>query len=242
MQTRSRFLRDILINVVCPYATYLVLINHGVSTVYALTPGAAFPAGATIYDFVRERRVQALGLIVLAAVAVSVLSALYFQSPFLVLAKGSLIGAVLGALFLLSLLLPRPLIFYLISMGQDDEGRADMTASWAEEPMFRRVLTRLTVFWGVGLLAEAAFRVGLILVLPVAVFLPVGETEGIVFVAAMTAASWWYGRRHLAGDDAAHDATPPDDQAAAVSSVPAPDENGRSTRQSPPDASSARSG
>jgi hypothetical protein len=202
VNSRSRFLRDILINAVCPYATYLVLSSHGFSTVHALIPGAVFPAGATMFDFIRERRVQALGLIVLAAVGVSVLGALYFQSPFLVLAKGSLIDAVLGLLFLLSLLLlPRPLVFYLVTMSQDAEGRADMNASWDEGEVYRRVLTRLTMFWGIGLLAEAALRVGLILVLPVAVFLPVGETLGIAFVAAMIAGSWWYGRRHLPQDD-----------------------------------------
>jgi hypothetical protein len=202
MNSRGRFLRDILINAVCPYATYLVLINHGFSTVYALTPGAVFPAGATIFDFIRERRVQALGLIVLAAVGASVLGALYFQSPFLALAKGSLIDAVLGLLFLLSLLLPRPLVSYLITMSQDAEGRTEMAVLWHENEVYRHVLTRLTIIWGVGLLAEAALRVWLILLLPVAVFLPVGETLGISFVVVMIAASWWYGRRYLPQDDA----------------------------------------
>ncbi|HEY1932373.1 MAG TPA: VC0807 family protein [Acetobacteraceae bacterium] len=201
MNSRSKFVRDILINAVCPYATYLVLTHQGFSTVYALTPGAVFPAGATIFDFVRERRVQALGLIVLAAVGASVLGALYFQSPFLVLAKGSLIDAVLGLLFLLSLLLPRPLVYYLVTMGQDAEGRADMTALWNEDAVYRRVLIRLTIFWGVGLLAEAALRVWLILLLPVAVFLAVGDVLGMVFVAAMIAGSWWYGRRAMPQDD-----------------------------------------
>jgi hypothetical protein len=34
-----------------------------------------FPAGATIFDFIRERRVQALGLIVLAAIRLGAVAA-----------------------------------------------------------------------------------------------------------------------------------------------------------------------
>lgn len=198
MSNRTNLLRDIAVNAVLPYGTYLLLTSRGVPTVYALVAGAVFPIAACIVSFIRERRVQVLGLIVIVAVAASAIGALYFTSPSLALVKGSLITGTVGLLFLASLLRPRPLVFHLVSTGQDAASRQRANALWDTTPGYRSLMRQLTAIWAIALLAEAALRLALIPLLPIAIFLPLSEAMWIGFFTLMTAWSWRYGRRTVA--------------------------------------------
>jgi hypothetical protein len=205
MTDRNVLLRDIGVNVVLPYATYLFLSSQDVPTVQALAAGAVFPVAAIIVGFVRERRVQALGMIVLVATAASILAALYFTSPFLALAKGSLFTGGLGLMMLASLLARRPLAFHLARLGGDDDDRQHAETLWETEARYRRLMRRITWVWAVALLCEASLRLMLIPVLPVALFLPISEAMWIGCCALMIAWSWRYGARQMelieGGDD-----------------------------------------
>ena len=134
MSDRAVLLRDIGVNAGLPYATYLLLSYEGVPTVQALAAGAVFPVASIIYGFVRERRVQALGMIVLVATVASILATLYFTSPYFVLAKGSLFTGSLGLLMLGSLFARRPLVFHLAIISADTEDRAEAERMWETEP------------------------------------------------------------------------------------------------------------
>lgn len=196
--SRWALARDLGINVVAPYATYLLLRHEGVSLVWSLAAGSVFPLAATLAGFVRSRRVDALGIIVLVVTAASIVGAVLFTSPYLLLAKGSLITGGIGTLFLLSLLMQRPLIYYLASnTGQDPQARAEFAELWENQPEFRHLMRRLTLMWGLGMYAEASLRLLLIRRLPVAVFLPVSEAMWILFFALMTLWSWRYASKRM---------------------------------------------
>lgn len=197
MSDRAVLVRDIGVNVVLPYATYLVLSHEDVPTVQALAAGAVFPVAAIIMGFVRERRVQALGMIVLVATVASILAALYFTSPFLALAKGSLFTGSLGLVMLGSLFARHPLVFYLARLGGDEEDRQHAETLWETEPRYRRLMRHITVVWAVALLCEASLRLALIPLLPVALFLPVSEAMWIGCCGLMIAWSWRYGARQM---------------------------------------------
>jgi len=196
-------LPNILINAVAPYATYLVLRHFGVETVHALAAGAVFPVAGIILGFVRERRVQALGVIVLTATIASIAGALYFTSPFLALVKGSLLTGALGIAFAVSLFARRPLVFYLASMSADAEQRQEAETRWETEPVYRRLMRRITIVWAAALFVEAALRVVLIPLLPVAVFLPVSEAMWICCFVLMIGWSWRYAGRTMAREEGA---------------------------------------
>jgi hypothetical protein len=195
---RRALLRDIVVNAVLPFGAYLLLTARGVPVVPALAAGALFPAAAAIAGIARHRQVQALGVIVLAATAASILGALVFVSPFLALAKGSLITGMIGLVFLLSRAAPRPLVFHLASTGRDDAERAGAERLWAEVPGYRDLMRRLTTVWAVALLAEAALRLALIPLLPIEIFLPISEAMWITLFAVLTGWSWRYGARRMA--------------------------------------------
>ena len=193
--SRRGLLRNIGVNAVLPYVTYILLTKYGVAIVPALLASAVFPAAETVFGIVSARRVEALGIIVLTATAASMVSALWFVSPFLLLAKGSLITGFIGLVFLVSLACRRPLIFYLASTGMDQAARDAAEMSWHTQPGYRMVMRRLTAFWAVAMIAEASLRLVLIPLLPIAIFLPISEAMWIVFFAGMTAWSWRYGAR-----------------------------------------------
>ncbi|MFO1028859.1 MAG: VC0807 family protein [Acetobacteraceae bacterium] len=195
---RGALLRDIGVNAVVPYVTYLLLRHLGVAVIPALAAGAVFPAGAALVTFRRAGRIDALGVIMLVATGASMIGALLFTSPYLLLAKGSLITGGIGVLFLGSLAAQRPLVFHLIgSTGQDASGAALYDTLWNTVPPFRTLMRRLTLAWGVVLITEAALRLLLIDLLPIEVFLPVSEVMWIAVFAGMTAWSWRYGARRM---------------------------------------------
>ena len=190
-------LADIVFSAGLPYAAYLLLSHEGYSTVYALAGSACVSAAYTIYGVIRERRIHALAVIVLAATAASIAASIAFTSPFFALAKGSLITGSVALAFGVSLLLRRPLVYHLALVGQDEEARAEAAQLWAEQPRYRTVLRRITMVWAVALLIEAATRIVLIPLLPVAVFLVVSELLWLLTFAAVMAWSWRYGRREI---------------------------------------------
>jgi uncharacterized membrane protein len=197
MTERTALVRDIGVNAGLPYATYLLLSYEGVPTVQALAAGAVFPIAAIIVRFIRERRVQALGMIVLVATLASIMAALYFTSPFLALAKGSLFSALFCVLLLGSLLLRRPLVFHLMTVGQEEEDRAHADTLWETQPRYRRLVRRITVVWALAFLVEGSLRLMLIPLLPIALFLPLSETMSLACIGLMMLWAWRYGSREM---------------------------------------------
>jgi hypothetical protein len=198
MSERSTILRDVGINAGLPYATYLLLSYEGLPTVQALAAGAVFPVGMILFGFIRERRLQSLGVIVLVATCASILAALYFTSPFLALAKGSLFSALFAGLMLGSLLTRRPLVFYLATTGQPPEVRQEADALWDSEPRYRRMLRTITIVWAIAMICEGSLRLVLIPLLPIALFLPISETMSLGCIGLMIAWSWRYGSQQMA--------------------------------------------
>ena len=197
MSDRNRLLRDIGINAGLPYATYLLLSWWGVPTVQALAAGAVFPVTAIIVGFIRERRVQAIGMIVLVATIASILAALYFTSPFLALAKGSVFSAAFSLLLLGSLFARRPLVFHLAAISQDAEDRQHAEALWDSEPRYRRLMRHITVVWAGAFIVEGSLRLSLIPVLPIALFLPISEAMSLGCIGLMVAWTWRYANRQM---------------------------------------------
>ena len=196
-QARRGLIRDIGVNAVAPYATYLGLTAYGVDTVTALVAGAIFPTGAIVFGAIRQRRVQAIGIIVLTATAASVASALWFTSPFLALARGALMTVLMAVVLLGSLLAGKPLLFHLANAGLDAEGRREMEAEWQQDPAFRRMMRLLTIVWGVALLVEAGLSLVVIVALPPAAVIPVNEVLFWAFFGALAYGSYRYSQRAI---------------------------------------------
>jgi uncharacterized membrane protein len=207
MNDRSRLIRDIGINAGLPYVTYLLLSHEGVPTVKALAAGAVFPVSAIIIGFIRERRVQTIGMIVLAATLASILAALYFTSPFLALAKGSVFSTVFALLLFGSLFARRPLVFHLAALSQDPEDKQQAETLWQTEPRYRRLMRHITAVWAGAFIVEGCLRLTLIPLLPIAVFLPISEAMSLACIGLMIAWTWRYAGRQMEQIEAPESAT-----------------------------------
>ncbi len=159
-----------------PLITYSVLRHTGQGAVPALILSGIFPAFGVVLGFARHRQVDAVGILVLAGVAVGTVLGLVSGSARLMLAEGSVPTAIFGLACIGSLWTSRPLIFRfaLEFIGADTPKGRDFAALWRYAE-FRRLFRLFTVVWGVAYLAEAAVRVMIIEIAPVGTALLVSK-------------------------------------------------------------------
>ena len=109
--TRLRALLPILLDLVIPTAGYFLLHWAGLSDVWALTVAGSATAVNAAVTTVRRGRLDALGLLVVAEIAVSVALAASTGDPRLVLARPAVYLAVAGVVNLISCVAGRPLSY-----------------------------------------------------------------------------------------------------------------------------------
>jgi hypothetical protein len=179
-----------------PLAAYSLLRSAGLSAVTALVVSGVLPAVGVTAGVIRHRRVDAIGVLVLAGIAVGTVVGLLSGNPRLVLIEGSVPTAVFGLLCLASLWSRRPLIyrFALEFIGADTPKGREFEALW-RYPGFRHVFRLYTVVWGVAYLAEAAARVIIVETTSTGTALAVSKV--MPYVVATLLVSWMvaYGRR-----------------------------------------------
>jgi hypothetical protein len=179
-----------------PLITYSVMRHTGQGAVPALILSGIFPAVGVILGFARHRQVDAVGILVLAGVAVGTVLGLVSGSARLMLAEGSAPTAIFGLACIGSLWTSRPLIFRfaLEFVGADTPKGRDFTAHW-RYPGFRRVFRLFTVVWGAAYLAEAAVRVMIIEIAPVGTALLVSKVMPYAVAALLIVWTQAYGKR-----------------------------------------------
>src|SRR5579863_2983712 len=94
-----------------PLLAYNLLRANGFSPVAALVLSGVLPAAGVIIGIVRRRRVDAVGVLVLAGIVVGAILGLVSRNPRLVLDEGSVGTAVFGLLCLGSLASAKPLMY-----------------------------------------------------------------------------------------------------------------------------------
>ena len=114
-----------------------------------------------------------------------------------ILIKESMLTGVFGLVCLISLLAPKPVMFYFgrqfASLG--DPARAAAFDDLWQYPQFRTVQRNLTLGWGLGYLAEAAVRIAATFVLPIGVFLIVSPVMAFGVTIGLIAWTMAYARR-----------------------------------------------
>ena len=196
---RNRFQAPAMIavfDIAGPLAAYSLLRSAGQSAVTALVLSGALPAVGVIAGLIRHRRVDAIGVLVLAGIAVGTVLGLVSGNPRLVLVEGSVPTAVFGLLCLGSLWASRPLIyrFAVEFIGADTPKGRDFESLW-QYPGFRHAFRLYTVVWGVAYLAEAAARVIVVETTSTGTALTVSKVMPYAVGAAIVAWMLAHGRR-----------------------------------------------
>ncbi|HTD15758.1 MAG TPA: VC0807 family protein, partial [Chthoniobacterales bacterium] len=115
---------DFLVNLGGPFLVYQLVAGH-MSETAALMLSSAPPILWSIGQLIWSRKVDALSLLVIAGIALSLVATLLGGSPRLLLVRESFITGIFGLVFLGSLLFPKPLVFYLAKPTVAKQGMSE---------------------------------------------------------------------------------------------------------------------
>jgi intracellular septation protein A len=158
----------LFIDVLMPVVLFDVLTARGVPAVWALAAGGLPPALNNLRSWIKSRRLEPLGMIVMTLLAIGTLTSLISGSIFFGLIKDSFLTGAFGAICLVSLFAAKPLMFSVLrqfAAGDDPVRITEWNGRW-EQRGFRFAIRLVTIVWGVTYIAEALLRVGLALRLP----------------------------------------------------------------------------
>ena len=187
---------EVIVNFVAPLLIFDFAKPH-LGDVGALMASSGPPILWSLVEFARRRRVDALSLLVLAGIALSLLAFFGGGSAKLLQLREKLVTVTIGLVFLGSAAIGRPLIYQLARatiMRRSPHELADFEAR-RDSVQFRRVMMVMTLVWGFGLLAEAAVAVALVLILTVHDYLIAGPIVGYGTMGGLSLWTWWYARR-----------------------------------------------
>ncbi|MFF0754152.1 VC0807 family protein [Streptomyces sp. NPDC004267] len=158
------------LNIVAPILTYGALTDRGWSDFSALLVSGAWPVLDTVIHLVWRRKLDEFAVVtIFFLVLTAVVSLVGTHSARALIVKDSAVTGLFGVLCLVTLLAPRPLMFYFGRRFATD-GTAESAAWWNslwQYEGFRSVQRRMTIVWGVAYLVEAAARIVLSYVLSV---------------------------------------------------------------------------
>jgi hypothetical protein len=155
----------LLLDVAVPVALYYLLTDLGLSNTPALLAGGLVPLARSVRSLVREGTADYLAVMVALLFLLSLVLVAFTGSPKFLLAKESMGTGLVGLWCLVSARARRPMTFYtarpLLTKGRPLALRCwDRLAD--RSGTFRSIQRRLAILWGVGLLIEAAVRLGIV--------------------------------------------------------------------------------
>jgi hypothetical protein len=123
---------SILVNAAAPFATYKILAPHfHANSIVPLLYASAFPILGLIAGLVRTRVIDAIAIFALFGIAYSLATTLLAGEVHLALILGATQGFIIAAVFLVSALIKRPILFFIsrqFMAGNDPIARARFAA------------------------------------------------------------------------------------------------------------------
>ena len=190
---------EALVNIGLPLLVF-DLAQPRLGDVQALLAASAPPLLWSVMEFVRRRRIDAVSLLVLTGIALSLLAFAGGGGVKALQLREKLVTGLIGLIFLGSVAIGRPLIYFLAraTISRTSKAKAAAFASLSGDLPFRSAMLIMTLVWGFGLVGECALSIALTYVLTVKQFLIVGPVVGYGMLAAWTGWTFWFARRRLA--------------------------------------------
>ncbi len=192
----GRIFLELLVNFMLPFAIYSYA-EAPLGDVRALLLSSVPPIVWSIVEFIRHRRVDALSVLVVCGIALSLLAMLGGGGVQMLQLREKLVTAVIGLVFVASAAIGKPLVFELAraTMRRKSEDEAREFEGLQVHAGFRRTMTIMTLVWGFGLLADVAIAVVLVFELSIREYLIVNPILGYGTMGALSLWSFLYGRR-----------------------------------------------
>ena len=155
----------IVLNAIIPLLLYKLSRRYlSPSEFIALVIATTFPLGKSIFDLARLGQVDPVSIVVLLGIATDGVALFLGGSPRLLLVRESLFTGAFGLSCFVSLLLPRPMMFYFgrhFMAGADLQRQARFNAAW-QLPEVRFSHRLITTVWGCVFVGELILRITLI--------------------------------------------------------------------------------
>jgi hypothetical protein len=177
-----------------PLLAFALLRSAGTGAVASLVISGVLPALGIAIGVLVDRRLDVIGVVVLAGLVVGTVLGLTTHNARLYLLEGSVPSVVFALACLFSLRLQRPLMFRLAVelLGPDTPKGRDVTAAWRYAG-FRRAFRTITVAWGVGYLVEVAVRVAIVETTSTGIALIFSKVVPYVFAVSLSIWTLVYG-------------------------------------------------
>lgn len=192
----AHILGESLVNGLLPFAIYSYA-EAPFGAVRALLASSAPPLLWSLMQFARHRRLDALSLLVLSGIFLSLLAMFGGGSFRLLQLREKLVTGVIGLVFLGSALIGKPLVYELAraTKRRNSEDEALQFEALQIHAGFRRTMMVMTLVWGLGLLAEVAVSIALIFVLSIRAYLLIHHLIGYGTMSALSLWTFVYARR-----------------------------------------------
>jgi hypothetical protein len=192
----ANLLAEICVNFVLPYLIY-VKTQADIGQVHALLASSVPPILWSILEFVRKRQLDALSLLVIAGIVLSLLAFVGNGSVKFLQLRENLVTGLIGLVFLGSAAIRKPLVYQLARamMARKSASEADRFASLRGDHYFESSLIIMTLVWGFGLIAETVIACLLVFYIPIAEYLIVSPFLGYGTMAALSAWTFLYAKR-----------------------------------------------
>jgi hypothetical protein len=168
----AKIAAELVFNFALPFTIYsLATARYG--SVAALLASSAPPILWSIATFIRERKLDAISMLVLGGIALSLIAFAGGGGVKFLQLRENLVGAVVAMIFLGSAAIGRPLIYQLAKAGSRRRGAqaAAMVEALEHDVGFRRAMMTATLAWGFGLAASCAVHCGLVFILSIKQYL-----------------------------------------------------------------------
>ncbi|HWF75806.1 MAG TPA: VC0807 family protein [Caulobacteraceae bacterium] len=190
---------EVGVNFALPFLVYSAA-HAQLGDVGALMASSAPPLIWSIAEFARRRRIDALSLLVLAGIVLSLVAFFGGGGVRFLQLRERLVTAAIGCVFLVSAAIGKPLIYQLSRARLARRGAAHETAAFEKvqgDPRFRRAMMVMTLAWGFALLGESVLAAVLVFTLSIKQYMVVSAVVGYSALGGMTAWTFWYARRRI---------------------------------------------
>lgn len=187
---------EALVNFILPFAIY----NYAeapLGEVHALLASSAPPILWSLVEFARHRRVDALSLLVVGSIALSLLAMMGGGGIQFLQLREKLVTGLIGLAFVGSALIGKPLVYELALATTRRKSAAEAEEFQALQVYagFRRTMALMTWVWGLGLLADVAVSLVLVFTLSIREYLIVNPILGYGTMGGLSLWSFLYGQR-----------------------------------------------
>jgi hypothetical protein len=172
---------SLAVSALCPYLLFRILEpRFPAESVMPLLYASAFPILGFLFGIMRKRVIDTIALIALLGISVHVAATVLAPSLSVALVLRSFQSAIIGVVFVLSVIIGHPLMFYVVrqtASANAPERRARLDALLAGG--LGRAFTTATLVWGLGLIVASGLHVALVFVLSHDTFLLVSPIVGV---------------------------------------------------------------